>query len=131
MRVVVDASAAIEVALNRNRSAPIRQDIEDAEIVCAPDLLIPEFSNAIWKEHHFGGLNLAICDEAFESLPELVDIFVPSIELYRESFQLSRATRRPAYDMFYLALAKREDAVLLTLDTSLRKEAARQGVRIG
>jgi predicted nucleic acid-binding protein len=32
--------------------------------------------------------------------------------------------------MFYLALAQREDASLLTLDASLRKEAQRQGVSV-
>jgi predicted nucleic acid-binding protein len=38
---------------------------------------------------------------------------------------------RAAYDMFYLALALREDAVLLTLDATLKKEARRAGVRVG
>jgi predicted nucleic acid-binding protein len=108
----------------------IGQQIEDAEIVIAPDFLIPECVNAIWKEHQFGGLSLAICDEVFAVLPRLIDILVPSMELHREAFHLSRTSRRPAYDMFYLALAKREDAVLVTLDASLRKEAARQGIRV-
>ncbi len=34
------------------------------------------------------------------------------------------------YDMFYLALARREDAMLLTLDKALAKEAVRQGIRV-
>ena len=43
-------------------------------------------------------------------------------ELYREAFALSRAQQtRAAYDMFYLALALRENAVLLTLDSTLKK----------
>ena len=50
---------------------------------------------------------------------------------YREAFALSRAQRsRAAYDMFYLALAQREDAVLLTLDGTLKKEAKRAGIRL-
>jgi predicted nucleic acid-binding protein len=32
--------------------------------------------------------------------------------------------------MFYLALARREDAALLTADSQLRKESERQGVRV-
>jgi rRNA-processing protein FCF1 len=32
--------------------------------------------------------------------------------------------------MFYPVLARREDAVLLTTDTDLRKEAERQGIRV-
>jgi predicted nucleic acid-binding protein len=47
-----------------------------------------------------------------------------------EAFLLARTARRSAYDMFYLALARREDAVYLTTDAALRKEAERQGVRV-
>ena len=61
----------------------------------------------------------------------LVDEMVSCTELYREAFLLARMARRSTYDMFYLALAKREDAVFLTADASLRKEAARQSIRIG
>jgi rRNA-processing protein FCF1 len=32
--------------------------------------------------------------------------------------------------MFYLALARSRDALLLTTDAALKKEAARQGVRV-
>ena len=65
-------------------------------------------------------------------LLELVETFVPSTEIYRDAFALSRAQKaRAAYDMFYLALALREDAVLLTLDGTLKKEARRAGIRIG
>ncbi|MGD0618897.1 MAG: type II toxin-antitoxin system VapC family toxin [Bryobacteraceae bacterium] len=59
-----------------------------------------------------------------------MDAFVPSIAIHSEAFLLARTARRPAYDMFYLALARREDAVLLTTDATLRKEAERQGVRV-
>lgn len=130
MRFVLDASAAMEVALNRSRARRIGQQMENADLVFAPDLLIPECVNAIWKEHQFAALSLDICDNALDVLPRLIDILVPSMELHREAFQLSRSTRRPAYDMFYLALAKREDAVLVTLDAALKKEAARQGIRV-
>lgn len=55
-----------------------------------------------------------------------------SQEIYREAFALTRAQQsRAAYDMFYLALARRENAVLLTLDATLKKEAERAGIRVG
>ena len=44
----------------------------------------------------------------------LVDVLVPSKELYGEAFLLARTTHRSACDMFYVALARREDAILLT-----------------
>ena len=65
-----------------------------------------------------------------EAALNLVDVLVPSRELYGEAFLLARTTRRPAYDMFYVALARREDATLLTTGVQLRKEAERQGIRV-
>jgi predicted nucleic acid-binding protein len=59
-----------------------------------------------------------------------VDTLVSGKDLYREAFLLARTSRLPAYDMFYLALARRDDATLLTVDRVLRQEAARQGVRV-
>ena len=130
MKIVLDASAALEVALNRNRAAGLAARLDEADEVLAPDLFVPEVVNAIWKLHHFGNLSLTACDGALEVLLEFVNTLVSCKELYREAFLLSRTTRRPAYDMFYLALAKREDAVLMTLDRALRKEAVRQGIRL-
>ena len=130
MKIVLDASAALEVALNRKRAAELSARLNESDEVLAPELFVPEVVNAIWKLRHFGDLSLTACDGALEVLLEFVDTLVSCKELYREAFLLSRTTRRPAYDMFYLALAKREDAALMTLDSALRKEAVRQGIRL-
>jgi predicted nucleic acid-binding protein len=130
VRIVLDASAALEVALNRNRATELSAQLDEANEVLAPELFVPEVVNAVWKLHHFGNLSLSACDGTVEVLLEFIDVLVSCKELYREAFLLSRTARRPAYDMFYLALAKREDAALLTLDKALRKEALRQGIRL-
>jgi predicted nucleic acid-binding protein len=61
---------------------------------------------------------------------ELADDLVSCRDLWREAFLLARKTRKPAYDMFYIALALREDAAILTMDKALRKEAERHGVQV-
>jgi len=129
VKIVLDASAALEVALNRNRATELSAQLDEANEVLAPEPFVPEVVNAVWKLHHFGNLSLSACDGTLEVLLEFIDVLVSCKELYREAFLLSRTTRRPAYDMFYLALAKREDAAFLTLDNALRKEALRQGIR--
>jgi predicted nucleic acid-binding protein len=130
VKIVLDAGAALEVALNRKGAAELSARLNESDEVLAPELFVPEVVNAIWKLHHFGNLSLSACDGALEVLLEFIDTLVSCKELYREAFLLSRTTRRPAYDMFYLALAKREDAALMTLDRVLRKEAVRQGIRL-
>jgi predicted nucleic acid-binding protein len=130
VKVVLDTSAAVEVALNRKRAAELARILADAEVVIAPDLLIPEVTNVIWKYHQLEDLDLASCEKALTVALTLPDRLVATIELHSEAFLLARTLRRPAYDMFYLALARREDAALMTLDSALRKEAQKQGLRI-
>jgi predicted nucleic acid-binding protein len=131
VKVVLDASAAIEVALARRLSAPLAAVLREADAVLAPDLLVAEVVNTIWKYHRFENLSLDACDRALEAALGLVDTLVACRGLAGEAFLLARIARRPAYDMFYLALARSRDAVLLTTDAALRKEAIRQGVRAG
>ena len=130
MRIVLDASAAVDVALDGRRAPQLGAMLEESEEVLAPDLLLAEIVNSIWKYHEFQQLELTTCVSALDSAVRLVDTLVSCQELYREAFLLSRTTRRPAYEMFYLALAMREDAALMTLDNALRKEATRQGIRL-
>jgi predicted nucleic acid-binding protein len=130
VKVVLDASAAIEIVLQRSQAARLADLLTGADLVFAPELFVPEVVNTIWKYHHFEDLGLDSCDRYLEAALGLVDAFVPSMEIHGEAFLLARTTRRPAYDMFYLALARREDAVLLTTDSALRKVAERQGVRV-
>lgn len=131
MKVVLDSTCAVEIALNKQDGDRLKALLDESEQVLAPDLLIPEFLNALWKYHQFNQLSLSVCDQALDLLPALVETFVPSAEIYREAFALTRAQKsRAAYDMFYLALARREDAVLLTLDSTLKKEARRAGIRV-
>lgn len=130
MKAVLDASAAIGVVLGRGQAARLAVILEEADVVLAPDLFVAEVVNTIWKHHQFERLNLDACDRAIEAALGLVDAMVPSKEIYGEAFLLARAAHRPAYDMFYLALARREDGVFLTLDKTLRKEAEHQGVRV-
>ena len=126
----------MEIAFNKTDAARLKALLGESEEVLAPDLLIPEFVNASWKLYQFTETSLGLCDQALGTLLEMVDTFVPSREIYRDAFALSRAQKTRAavvntYDMFYLALALRENAILLTLDTTLKKEARRAGVRVG
>jgi predicted nucleic acid-binding protein len=130
--VVLDANAAVEVALEGKAAGALSAVLSQSEEVIAPELLVPEVVNAVWKYHQFAEFDLGKCEKILELAVGLVDRLISHREIYREAFALSRAQKtRTAYDMFYLALARREDAVLLTLDGTLKKEARRAGIRVG
>jgi predicted nucleic acid-binding protein len=128
--VVLDTSAAIEVALNRSKAPDFTHALQEADMVLAPELLVAEVVNTVWKYYQFERLSLPACDRVVELSLALVDVLVSCKELYREAFLLARTVRRSAYDMFYLALAQREDATFLTKDAALRNEAERQGIAV-
>jgi predicted nucleic acid-binding protein len=127
VRAVLDVSAAISVVM-RKESPP--NEFGTLLQVMAPDLFIAETVNTAWKYHEFAALSRELCDRAIEDALNLVDVFVPCAGLRHEAFHLARVMHRPAYDMFYLALAQREDAALFTRDLKLRQLAKRQGIRI-
>ncbi len=130
MKAVLDASAAIEIVAERGRAKQFLDEIERLDTVIAPDLFIPEVVNAVWKQHHFEGLSVIAASQQIELAVELVDVMVPSSELFRDAFVLARNAKRPAYDMFYLALARQQDALLLSSDAALKKEAVRLGIQV-
>ena len=128
MRVVIDASAAIEIVLDRTHAATMATALDRAEEVLAPDLFVAEVTNTIWKYGNFHKLSADAGGQALEEAIQLPDTIVTCESLYRDAFLLARTLGKAAYDMFYLALARREDAVLMSMDTGLRREAKKQGI---
>jgi predicted nucleic acid-binding protein len=47
--VVLDASAAIEIALGRSQAARLAGILAEADVVLAPELYVSEVVNTIWK----------------------------------------------------------------------------------
>ena len=128
--VVLDASAALKspstertLAVSSRLSKPPSLH---SRLIC----LSPKRSMQYGKNIILGVVTLGICEEALDIVLDLVSAWVPCAALYREALHMSLLARMPAYDMFYLALARREDATLLTLDKALAKGAVRQGIRV-
>ncbi len=125
MKLVVDASAAIGAA-QRYESGPL----EDALQVLAPDVFIAEVTNAVWKMRQFGGVSTHDAEVMLDRAVRLPDDLISGGALYKEAFALASAARHPAYDMFYIALAKLEHAALFTHDKALRKIARAHHIEI-
>jgi predicted nucleic acid-binding protein len=121
--VVLDASAAIAVA-QRHLSPPIL----DKSWVVVPDVFVSEVSNAVWKMHRFGGTPRVNADVLLDRAVRIPDETVPSDSLYRDAFNSAISEKHPVYDLFYLVLARRERAAILTLDKELHKLAKKHGV---
>ena len=128
MIIVLDASAAVEIALGRSSSSALHETLAEAASVLAPDIFVAEVTNAFWKYHRFSALPKTTCEDGIKNALELVDQIIPAASLVLEVFSASCLTQHPAYDLFYLILARRYSASILSLDGKIIECAHRLGV---
>ncbi|MEO8034151.1 MAG: type II toxin-antitoxin system VapC family toxin [Acidobacteriota bacterium] len=115
-KVVVDASVAIKWFVPEIHSEAAAHLLEIEIVLCAPDLIFPEFGNILWKKVRRGEISREEADEilaAFSAIP--LDIH-PSSVLLAGAFELAVELDRSVYDSLYLALAVAESCVLVTAD---------------
>lgn len=130
MITVLEASAAVAIAMNLPESTKFQTNIDTSDMVIAPDLFVAEVSNAIWKYVKAGVLDSEQADCALERAVGLVDTFEPSLVLYREAYALSVDHLHPVYDALFLVLARRHNGVLATLDRRMADLASKLHIRI-
>ncbi len=130
MIVVIDTSAAAEIVMQREHAREYAGHIEDADWVIAPTLYISEINNVFWKYHRFEDMPILDCESYIRNAVEIPDEYISEKELYMEAFALGCNARMPVYDMFFLVLARRHNAWLLTLDRKLKETAAKHSIRM-
>lgn len=130
MTVVLDTSAAIEVAIGGASAEEIRTTLESSDVVLVPATFISEVTNVLWKYRKFSGFTDEKCLTAIEFCIGLVDVTISSREIWRESFFEGTKNSHSTYDMFYLVTARRNMATLVTKDKKLREIAAAEGIAV-
>lgn len=130
MITILDASAAVALALNLPESLKFQQNIHNSALVLAPDLFVAEVSNAVWKYVRAGILDTDQGGIVLERAVGLVDTFEPVQMLYKEAFSVSVDHLHPVYDALYLVLARRHAGLLATVDKRLAGLASKLHIRL-
>jgi predicted nucleic acid-binding protein len=123
MRIVVDASVAVNWVLNEPRTEAALA-LRDEELI-APALWLVEAANALWRHVRLGELN---GQQALARLSELEKAPIASspIEpLVAKALQLATEADHPVYDCIYLALALNQQACVVTDDRRFLAAATR------
>jgi predicted nucleic acid-binding protein len=119
MRCVVDASIVIKWFVPEIHSASALRFLEDGVERLAPDLLIPEAGNILWKKVRSKELSpdegRAIAS-ALTTLPVQIEPTQPLVEL---AYEIATRAGRTVYDGMYLALAMLNDCRMVTADLKL------------
>jgi predicted nucleic acid-binding protein len=124
-KLVLDASAVVRIIEGSPQAAAMGEALAAADLVLAPELMLTEVANALWRLQRAGQLEGSGLQQRFERAVALVDHIEPDRTLQAEALALATHLDHPVYDCLYLVLARREVAALLSADQRLLKLAAR------
>ncbi len=125
MRYVIDASAVLKSLLAEPDSAPadalIESHLDGSCSLLAPDLLVAEIGNALWKRSAIRQLITAReARELFADFLALGILVRPSADLAGAAMDIALRERHAIYDCLYIALSDRAGCALVTADEKLR-----------
>ena len=119
--VVLDASAALQVALRLDGSAPLVDLLRSASRVVAPRLFAAESANALWKYVRAGHLTEGEAAEALRAALSLVTHPIDDDDMAVEALSTAVRFHHPVYDAMYATLARRLAGAVATRDGRLRE----------
>jgi predicted nucleic acid-binding protein len=122
---VLDASAAVRLILGDPAAAQVAEQIREAAVVLAPELMLTEVANTLWKLQRAGHLADLDPQQLLAEARDLVDRVEADRHLQAEALALACHHDHPVVDCLYLTLARREAATLISLDRRLQQLAER------
>ena len=133
MKWVIDASVAAKWLAPEPDTAQAEALLADD--LMAPDLLYAEVGNILWKKQLRGEMDAATAQIGARWLLQVPLQVHDSANLLAGALALALQLQHPAYDCFYLALAQRVGAPLVTADRRLHArcqavDAAGLGARV-
>ena len=119
MKLIVDASVAVKWLFTEEGTVEARQLLAHRIVLHAPDLILTEAANVIWKKAR--RKEIAQAQPYFEELARLSSVVVlcPSADLVAHTLAIALEIDHPVYDCLYLACAEVEGAPLVTADGKL------------
>lgn len=122
---VIDASAVVRIITAHPEAQAFREPLAAAALVIAPELMLTEVSNGLWKLQRAEALGGIDPQDLLLEARALINAVEPDRVLQAEALALACHLNHPVHDCLYLALARREAAQLLTADRQLQLLAER------
>jgi predicted nucleic acid-binding protein len=101
-KLVLDASAVVRIIEGSPQAAAMGEALAAADLVLAPELMLTEVANALWRLQRAGQLEGAGLQQRFERAVALIDHIEPDRTLQAEALALATHLDHPVYDCLYL-----------------------------
>lgn len=115
-RYVIDASVAVKWFVPEIHSEEAARVLDGSYELIAPDLLLPEFGNILWKKVQRGEISIETSRQILQDFKSVTLQTYPSEPLLESAVDMAISLERTVYDCFYLALAVTESCLLVTAD---------------
>ena len=129
MSLVVDASVALKWFVPEVRSEAARALLDREDDLLAPDWLLIEVANCLWKAGRRGSIDPPQSHKILATVEEIFHL-LPSAPLVRRAVELAQDLDHPVYDCLYLAAAEEAGAPLVTDDRGLVAAAKTHGLAV-
>ncbi len=126
---VVDASVAVKWFIPQ----PLTEIAEQALKweLAAPDLILPEIGNALWKYVRAGIIGREVALAALNEIEyAYFDVIALDEKSIRRALELAADLDHPIYDCVYMAVAEKLDRPVLTDDQKFLAAARRGGIDV-
>ena len=130
MTLVVDASVAAKWILPEADSAAAAALREQDTELIAPSLIAAEIGNTVWKAARRGNFQRAEAIAGIEAALLWFETLFPIEDLRVQALTLALDLGHPSYDCFYLALAQRQNAPLVTADAAMIAAARKAKIKV-
>ena len=122
--LVIDASIAIKWVIEED-GTPLARALRQKAQLIAPDLLVPECANILWKKVQRNELVKEEALFAARLLQSAEVELLPMRSLFEATTRMSIEVDHPAYDCIYLALAIESSCQFVTADEQLLRKLQR------
>lgn len=129
MTFVVDASIAAKWFFQEEDSYLAEQLLFLDQQLYAPDLIVAEITNVLWKHSRREGIDDDAALKIIVNLPAAFERLITGIELHETAWHWSHTLDHPACDCFYIACAEHVAGQMVTVDARLL--AAVKGTEAG
>ncbi|MCX8026788.1 MAG: type II toxin-antitoxin system VapC family toxin [Thermodesulfovibrionales bacterium] len=116
---VVDASVVIKWLIPEVYENYALLLLNESFNLCAPDLLLPEIGNVLWKKVYRGEITEQDAHELLLDFIKISPKLFHSILLMETALSISMHFKQSFYDSLYLSLAQIENCALVTADLKL------------
>jgi predicted nucleic acid-binding protein len=130
---IVDASAVVEYLITGSYTANTRvlfSQVTPEDRLIVPEFCLLECTNVLWKHVRFQGMLESQAEKLLSHLRKLPLKRVPVKAVLASALDIGLAHQLAIYDSAYIALARRSNHPLITVDQAQQKASVSSGIAL-